>query len=240
MAAEAQRQRRFVQDVLQRRWWTLGAPELSRRMPAPFPPSAYFKRVVLDGHPSTPLNRQRVGAYSLSEVDDPRELRRLRAVLPTQFERGPYTYTFRSAKRVQNETLQSLFEACAPDSHYVLGFHGTGDGNDSLVSIMAFGFAPQLCETGIFGPGTYFARDLIPALVYYGQYDGRASTVSILMAACALGLTRRFEWVPDDLRIPDGYGAFEIGTGGLDDVLVVQDYRLVYPAYILTYAFAPI
>ncbi len=55
--------------------------------------------------------------------------------------------------------------------------------------------------------------------------------MSVIMTACALGKTLQFNGIPTDPLIPEGYGAFDIGG----EVIVIQDYRLAYPAYVLTY-----
>jgi hypothetical protein len=52
------------------------------------------------------------------------------------------------------------------------------------------------------------------------------------MTACALGKILPFANEPTAPLIPEGYGAFDIGG----EIVVIQDYRLAYPAYVLTYS----
>jgi hypothetical protein len=227
----------LLEAVMNRRWWVSGtsASELSQD---PFKISKCFKEVVLDRTTACPLNPFTHGSYTLSAVTDSGELKMLSDLIPMQFITPSCIYKFESAQRVQNPTLQSVFRDHAPDSGHMICFHGSGGSCDdeAMDSILAFGFAPQLCKTGAFGPGTYFAKDIVPSLEHYGHYHVGNKTMSIIMTACALEKTLQFKIEPTDPLIPEGYGAFDIGG----DVIVIQDYRLAYPAYVLSYTMQPV
>jgi hypothetical protein len=225
--------RSLIEAVLNKRWWVSGSPveELNQD---PFTISKYFKSVVLDKTTDFPVNLSTHGSYALSDVSDSEELKMLSDLIPMKCITPVYIYKFKSAKRVQNPALQSVFKDHAPDSGHLVCFHGSGVyyDDDAMASILAFGFAPQLCKKGIYGPGTYFAKDIVPSLVHYGHYHRSNNTVSVIMTACALGKILPFANEPSAPLIPEGYGAFEIGG----EIIVMQDYRLAYPAYVLTYS----
>ena len=181
-------------------------------------PTAYYQKIVGN---EFPLNPFKTASYFKERVTDETELQRLN--VPRNLENFTYRYQFKEAFRVKNHSLWHVFTG-NDGSSISTGFHGPID-LDNLNSVLTFGFAPHRCRTGIYAPGTYFARSPDVPLLEYGAYDSQ--TTSVIMAVIA---GRSCPIPPEPSKIPTGCSAFSDG-----EVFIVQDYTCVYPAYVLTF-----
>lgn len=230
----------ITESVLNRKWWRSGNAAIPKHELLPLTISPYFKREVLDRNPSFPLNTFKDGSFSLSNVENEDEMNMILSFVPQKAEGYPYRYKFKSAHRVQNEALWAVFKAKATDAGFYYGFHGPLS-DENMESILTLGFAPQMCRTGAYGPGSYLAKDPVVSMRHFGVFDEETKTVSLILVACALGKICLRSSGSEDKMIPDGYGAFGIGGDRSGpEVVVVQDYRRIYPAYVVTYTFEDI
>ena len=244
--------RALVTDVLTQRWWSLDEkeaevscydPKLHSRGLDVRHPTRQF-----EGLPQMMLNPLAPARFlALAVPSDSEELRMLRGV-PERVEEYNRTYRFACALRVQNRALlQNTIGECARSTGngYRFAFHGTHSGY--LASIMAFGFVPHNVHTGSFGPGTYLARNCASALASYARPyrtpDGE-EYAAVVVGACVFD-----ELVPvnassvyeEQTLDPRTQGAIAVHGNGSsveegEVFYVVQDYRRVYPAYVLLYS----
>ena len=247
-AAAAALDRAIVTDVLTQRWWS--APLL---LPTASPPhdddDDDVRRVptrkfagLSHHHPLNPLIAPAMGFVAPVVVDDASSGELLQQRVPERVDdEGGLTYRFACALRVQNrELLHRTIGECARTTGqgYRLAFHGTSP--DHMESIMTFGFLPHRVQRDADGPGTYLARRCEVALRGYSEVygDGYAAVIAV---ACVFGENMvRVNAASSAHRHLDpqkGEGAIAIvsQTTEEEEVYVVQDYRRMYPAYVLLY-----
>ena len=252
--------RALVADVLTQRWWThlqeeeqeavpfdadrhaegrdvrvpskqFAALHAPRSMLNPLAPAAFIAPVVVDA-----------GSPELEML-----LRLARA--PVQVDVWNRTYHLEAALRVQNRALlHRTIGECARHTGdgYRLAFHGAPTA--FLASIMGYGFLPHIVKRGAYGPGTYLAHDCEASLSYYSEIyrnpqeedDGGAQYAAVVVVACTFGELARVganAVRPTRELHHETQGAIAVHDPGSaqDAVYVVQDFRRIYPAYVLLY-----
>ena len=246
-------ERALVADVLTQRWWTHLQEEQEEAVPFDADRHAEGRDVRVpskqfaDLHaPRSMLNPLDPAAFIAPAVDagspELEMLLRL-ARAPVHVDVWNRTYHLEAALRVQNRALlHRTIGECARHTGggYRLAFHGAPTA--FLASIMGYGFLPHIVKRGAYGPGTYLAHDCEASLSYYSEIyrnDG-AQYAAVVVVACTFGELAR---VGANAARPtrelhhETQGAIAVHDPGSaqDAVYVVQDFRRIYPAYVLLY-----
>ena len=179
-----------------------------------------------------PINPLAPASFVANVVDDPAELDMILQLAPRETAL-PYEHTFRafrfaSALRVQNERLLEVFQSFA-SGEFRVGFHGTRD-NGNYESILTFGFTPHISRTSTYGAGTYLAAQ--PALCLSQYTEPMGPYAAVIMTACALGELKPYD--RKNMHLEAHQGALHLRDDD-SEAFVVQDYRRIYPAYVLLY-----
>ena len=233
-------ERAFVEAVLSRHWWRMpgAAPyddDDSEAPPDMRTPTENFTRAMQGASFVPPLNPLTPAGFIVDTVDDPAELDMIMQLAPRETalpgEDSFRAFRFASALRVQNEQLLEMFRSVARGGGFRVGFHGTID-NNNYQSILQFGFAPHRSHTNVYEVGTHLAAHPGLCLSHYTTPMGNYAAV--IMGACALGELKAYE--PGHLQAHQG--AFRRGADEFEE-FIVQDYRRIYPAYVLLYEQIP-
>jgi len=238
-------ERAFVEAVLSRHWWR--APDVTphvfdyddnefgqgRDMRTPTP---NFAQGLRGAGFMPPINPLAPASFVANVVDDPAELDMILQLAPRETalsaERTYRAFRFASALRVQNEHLLEMFRSCA-SGEFRVGFHGTRN-NYNYKSILTFGFTPHISQTSSYGAGTYLAAQ--PALCLSQYTEPMGPYVAVIMTACALSELKPYE--RENMHLEAHQGALHLRSDDFE-AFVVQDYRRIYPAYVLLYEEIP-
>jgi hypothetical protein len=243
-ASRAERERAFVSDFLQRKYWsyddvlyshtglklvphdrrcrTTGARQYAPIHAGARPNPTY-------GYMS--LHWVRQGTPEFAEVSDMARVEH---------------HTIATVLRVQNYPLMDTFTRFMHDTdptlqHARVVFHSATE-NRFLESILLTGLDPTITGGGLFGRGSYVAARANMSLEHYSEAiqtplfldaetgEPRVDTYRIVMLfACNLGKVCMSR---GEDRVPDGYGAF-VDKDWDPEAYCFQEYERSYPAYIL-------
>ena len=246
--------RALVADVLTQRWWTHLQEEQEAEVPFDADRHAKGRDVRIPTRqfadlpaPHPPLNPLTPASFIAPVVDEGSEELHMVLRLSRARERVDQynrTYHFQAALRVQNRTLlHRTIGECAriTGDGYRLAFHGAPTA--FLASIMGL---QHVVQRGAHGPGTYLAHDCETSLSYYSgiyrnpQDDDGAQYAAVVVVACTFGELARVDASaarPTRELHHETQGAIAVHDPGSaqDAVYVVQDFRRIYPAYVLLY-----
>ena len=242
----------FITAVYDRRWWQ--PTEHLRPVISEFDKSKTVSNAVTKilkeyPHAAFPINPLVPTPTYLLPIQEDSEKELLHQLIPTGFETNYGTrttkYTFLRAERVQNSELMDIFST-VPRHEIRCAYHGSDTG--STDHILTCGFAPQVSRYGNREyPGIHLANHPKHILPYKCELDSRNKTARCILALCAPGqiLTDTLPHGEGYKLIPSPYGSFAYRDSDNESLamqdcgyesLTIQDWRKMYPAYVLTFA----